>query len=95
LWIRRGSRQSFGLQQRANVEAGAANNDRLFAATAYVFDGPARVFRPLRGGVIFMRLANVDEVMPRAMLLCGRGLSSANVQTPINLHRVGRQDFTV
>ncbi len=55
----------------------------------------SRVLRPLRGRVLLVRRAQVDEMMACTLLFVKCGFGGADVEPAINEHRIGRDDFAI
>ena len=80
-------------RQRAEVEAGAADENRHAAAGVNGPDGDGGIARVARRRVDLGRLDDVDEVMRDALLRFGRHLVGADVEAAIDRGRIAVDDL--
>ena len=81
--------------QRAVVEAGAADENRQLAARGDVADRRRRFARVARRRVLLGRIGDVDQMVRNALLLGERHLVGADVEAAIHGGRVAADDFAV
>ncbi len=89
------SRQVDAARERADVEAGAADDDRPLAAAVNVGDRVDRVTREACGGVAFGGIEEADEVVRRRRKLLSRRRRRADRHVAIDLARVRSDDLGV
>ncbi len=80
-------------REGAEVEAGAADEDRQPAAPVDVADGRRRVAREPRGGVLVGGIDDVDEVVRDAAPLGDRHLVGADVEAAVDGRGVAVDDL--
>ena len=82
-------------RQRPVVEPGAADENRQLAAGRDVADRRRRFAGVARRRILLERIGNVDHVMGNALLLAGRHLVRADVETAIDGGGIAADDFAV
>ena len=76
-------------EQRAHVEAGAADDDRQRPRVRTAAIGAARVCAEARGVVALVGIDDVDQMMRHRRALLRRRLAGADVHAAVDLARVG------
>src|SRR5207244_12373897 len=70
-------------RQRAEIEPGAAREDRQLAARVNTADRGRRIARVLCGGVLVGRLDDVDEMVRDVSAIRGGDLAGADVEAAV------------
>ena len=81
------------LQQRLEVQHGAAHQQRCFAACTNVAYQPGRVFGKFCRAVAVQRVQRVDQVVRHGGQFFAAGFGRANVHASVNQGRVDADDF--
>ena len=81
------------VEQGFEVQHGAADQQRQFAARANVFNQLLCVLYKFSSAVSFERVANVNQVMFDRGQLGGARLGRANVHAPVHQRRIDADDF--
>ena len=87
----RGGEQT--IQQRAQIQAGAATYDRQAAALRDAGDGFAGQAAVVARGAGLVRIGDVDEVVRHALALVQRGLGGADLHAAIDGDGVATDDL--
>ena len=80
-------------QKRLEIKSGAAAENRGFVSQLYLFNRLLREPDELRSVKIFRQFADVNQVMRHARALGWRRLGRPDVESAIDLHRIGGDDF--
>src|SRR5437867_1590718 len=80
------------LEERADIETGAANHDRNSAARQRLADRPARERGPVGRGIPLGWLDDVDASMRNFLAFVTGRLGRADVEAAVDLPRVGADD---
>ena len=91
--IRLGHRRQ-ALQQRAEIQAGAAGEDRQISARDDVVDRCARVLGELGGRIRLPRFAHIDQMVRNGCKFFSRGLGRTDIEPAIHQRRIDADDFT-
>ena len=89
-----GRRFAEPFEKGLEIKSGAAAKDRHAAARLDFRHGAMREPGELRGVERFGQIADVNEVMRHAGAVGGRWLGRADVESAIDLHGIGGDDFT-
>src|ERR1017187_644584 len=89
-----GRRFAKSFEKGFEVKSGAAAKDRHATARLDLHDSLMREPGELRGVERFGQVADVNEVMRHAGAVGGRWLGRADVESAIDLHGIGGNDFT-
>ena len=81
------------VEQRAEIQASAARQDRQLAARDDAVDRGARVACELRSRIRLPWIAQIEQVVRHLRLLLRRRLRGADVEAPIDQRRIHADDF--
>ena len=83
------------LDERIEVQAGAADEDDVLPSPADVRDDAGRVLLEPRDTVVLGRVHDIDEVVRDALHLVRRRFRGGHVHALVELHGVEREDLSV
>jgi hypothetical protein len=83
------------LQQGAEIQAGAAGEDRHATARDDVFDCDARIVREIGGRIALPRVAHIDQMMRHRCELIGGGFRRTDIEPAIHQRRIDADDLAI
>ena len=83
------------LQQGAEIQAGAAGEDRQATARDDVFDCDARIVGEIGGRIALPGVAHIDQMMRHRCELIGGGFRCTDVEPPIHQRRIDADDLAI
>lgn len=85
--------QRHAVQQAFQIKPRASHQQRQLSPLPDVRKDPLRVLHVPGYGIAFLRLQNIQHVVRNQLLFRLRGLGSADIHAPVNLHAVHADDL--